>query len=188
MTPVHAILIVIIRLWAAGAFISMLGSAPMNVSAILGGAYATDLFAAGYFLHWSLLLVAGLVSWFVAPWFARRVFPTTSDDNVSINVSAENLVATGSFLIGAFYLTQYGALLLVDIGRSLFSAAAENTDVETYTGGRNRSGIVDWHNMISNLSIVGVAAWMMFRPAYVARIFNWLRNAGHYENEKNEDK
>lgn len=115
MTPVHAILVVIIRLWAAGVILAMLGGLPSHIIAILGGAHATDLFATGYFFRWLLLLVSGLVGWFAAPWFARRVFSPESDKTVTIDVNAEDLVAIGSFLIGAFYLVQYGPRLVVEL-------------------------------------------------------------------------
>ena len=187
MTPVHAILIVIIRLWAAGTIIGMIAGAPLSIIAVLSETRPTDADSVLYFVNWLVWLIAGVVGWFAAPWLSRRVYSARSDVGLNIKVSAETLVAIGSFLIGAFYLVQYGPRLAVEL-ISIFLEFRREFASNEYRPLGPVTVQVDWTNITHSAAASIVAAVMALRPAYLARIFNWLRNAGQYEDQEGKEK
>ncbi|MEM8771731.1 MAG: hypothetical protein AAGD92_08785 [Pseudomonadota bacterium] len=190
MTPVHAIIIVIIRLWAAASILGGISS----VSYILGGIFQRisgpdiqiqpDTYYVVHLVTPIVWFIAGFIAWFAAPWLSRRIYPTVESNNVRIDIKAETLIAIGGFLIGGFYLAKHGPQLLVDLAWWFAHLAKEETPDANQLAGSGRRFVMNWQNTISNLLIVVVAVWMMFRPSYLARIFNWLRNAGQYETKK----
>lgn len=180
MTPVHAILIVIIRLWAATALISFivalsglpflrLGSQE-NVLAYLVQTYA---FAFGW-------LVVGVAVWILAPKLARLVYRKPGGDNVSILVDADTFVMIGSFLIGGFYLTQYVPQLIVQTVAVLIEMGQREPDTP-YGLGQMYVHHFDIEQLFRQAAVVAAASWMAFRPRQIAYIFSRLRRAGLHE-------
>ncbi|VAV99305.1 hypothetical protein MNBD_ALPHA05-1623 [hydrothermal vent metagenome] len=178
MTPVHAIMVLIIRLWAADAVISSIISASYYVlfdEGKLSSISNEYLIASGF---WVLI---GFGAWVLAPWLARRLGQATPNAGLNININADQLVAIGSFLIGAFYLAKYGPQLLIDLGWWFVHLAGQDP-VEEGQLGTLRRYTIEWRSTISNLLIITVASFMALRPAYLAKIFSWLRSVGHYDH------
>ncbi|MEO1241938.1 MAG: hypothetical protein AAFX54_08525 [Pseudomonadota bacterium] len=183
MTSVHAIMVVIIRLWAAGAVITSLSSLPSAAIFAFDNADTVERYSAAYFGGLIIWIIIGVIAWFVAPWLARRVHPADANSEITSSVDAESLVAIGSFLIGVFYLAQYGIPLLVDWGSWLAKRMGE-TPIEVWPIDRfqQNTGKHYWSNLISEILIVIAACVMTFRPSYLARLFGWLQSTGHYKD------
>jgi len=182
MTPIHAIMVLIIRLWAADAIISMIIIIPKFL--LYSGDYYSEqnvVLIATSSLHVIVWLAAGVTAWVVAPKLARLVYPAVSDRDVKIEVDAEQLVMIGSFLIGGYYLVQYVPEMFVSLGAVLI----EIRHAEPVPFGEPQKELVTTYSaqeFYSDASVIVVAAWMAFRPAHISRIFSWLRSAGHYDH------
>ncbi len=186
MTPVHAIMILIIRLWAADAIISMIVIIPNFL--LYSGSYYSEqnvVLMATSFLHVIAWLAVGVTAWVVAPKLARLVYPAVSDRDVKIEVDAKQLVMIGSFLIGGYYLVQYVPQMIVSLGAVLI----EIRHAEPVPFGEPQKKLVTTYSaqeFYTDASVIVVASWMAFRPAHIARIFSWLRSAGQYEARRNK--
>ncbi|GJL95860.1 MAG: hypothetical protein DHS20C05_22650 [Hyphococcus sp.] len=184
MTPVHAILIVIIRLWAAGVIIT--SSLHLSIWPFLDTGEANDPsnYAFLTFLNAGIWVCLGFAAWIFAPDFAKAVYkPTDEDPKVSINIDAETLVQIGSFLIGGFYLIQYLPQLFVDFGRWFAYLAAQDPAAENQGEGFKQY-IINWRTTTTHILIVIIASFMALRSAYLAKLFTWLRSAGQYDEKK----
>lgn len=179
MTGIQAIIVVLIRLWAAGNAMGVIA----NAGFVIWTASNEESFgySAVLLAQLSIWVLVGGLAWFGAPWLARQI--KIPNQSVSLNIDAPVLVAIGSFLIGIFYLAQYLPPILLDWARWLIHRAGE-TAIEQAQHGAGPWGIVQWQNFISNCSIVVVASFMAFRPSYLARMFSWLRATGHSRIEK----
>lgn len=180
-TAVQAIIIVIIRLWAAGKLITGAIGLPMYVSMIMdsGSSGAASLWQGLY--NYGAWALAGVGAWILAPRFARHAAP--GGDGVAVNVDTEQLVAIGGFLIGAYYLLAHGGGALfemVRIGEHLLKELSKPDD--------SAAGIVGWRFLISGLAPVLVALWMMFRPRDLAALFFAARRGGAYKAKYAEDR
>jgi len=189
LTAVHAILIVIIRVWAASALLSGIATFSQLLALLLqnttqaDGEFQTDIYfvlSYGTSLFW---IVAGAGAWIAAPWFARKIYPVI-DEGIQINVSAETLVAIGGFLIGGFILITFLPRLFIDIGWWISYLAEEKSINESELISSGPRFLLEWRSTISNLVTVLIAAWMALRPSDIARIFSWLRHAGQYEEKE----
>lgn len=183
MTSVHAIMVLIIRLWAASYVIGALQWVPSSAVAAFGNSDGTiEPYGLAYLAGQFMWIIVGTVAWFLAPWLARRIYPVAVDLEIISKVDAASLVTIGSFLIGIFYLGQYAIPLLIDWGGWLVKRMGETPIEEGQLGTlRHDSSIRDWSDLISNILIVIAASVMTFRPSYLARIFGWLQTTGHYK-------
>ncbi len=184
MTSVHAIIVVMIRLWAASAIINSLMLAPVYVEMTLSG--TPDRSIAFQLAAFGVWLIFGIFAWYGAPWLSRRVLGNSEKSDINLNIDAQTLIAIGSFLIGISYLAQYLPPILIDWASWLIERAGESPTQESQFGTSQRN-IIHWDRFISNFSIVIVASIMAFRPSYLARIFTWLRSAGHSKVEESND-
>ncbi|WP_425409066.1 hypothetical protein [Hyphococcus sp.] len=181
MTSVHAIIVVMIRLWSASAIINSLMLAPVYVEMTLSGTPDRSIiFQLAAFGVW---LILGVIAWFTAPWLSRRVLSNSKKPDLNLNIDAQTLIAIGSFLIGIAYLAMHLPPILIDWASWLIQRAGESPTQESHFGTSQRN-IIHWNSFISNFSIVIVASAMAFRPSYLARIFNWLRSAGHQKESE----
>ena len=189
MNSIHAILIVIIRLWAASSLLTAISSiAAILVSIFQRATYSEfDSQAEVYFiasygtsLFW---MIAGAVAWIAAPWIARKIYKV-EEERIQLSVSAETLAAIGGFLIGGFILTVYLPQLFMDISWWIFYLAVEQPAIENDVPMVRPRYLLEWRSTISNLLTVLIGAWMALRPSYIARIFSWLRHAGQYEEKE----
>lgn len=178
MTPVQAILVVIIRLWAAGYIITYLLSLP-SVSTIFHNLFSSDgdLWTILTILNYLVMVFVAVIAWVLAPWLARRVHSDVGDAKISMNIDANMLVMTGSFLIGCFYLAAHVPPLLVDLAIVLVQLGQQNPDA-SHTAGQLKFRHFGYDSFIKHLLVVIAALWMAFRPQHMARIFSWLRGAG----------
>ncbi len=187
MTSVHAIIVVIIRLWAADSIFGALLYLPTNAVIAFTDAGDVGALSIPYFLDPAGWFIIGAAAWFVAPWLARRIYVVGTNSEVTSNVDASSLVAIGSFLIGIFYLSRYGFPLLVDWGSWLAERMGESPVEEGQLGTlRQNISILDWRDLISKILTTLTACVMTFRPSYLARIFNWLQSTGHYQDDKGQ--
>lgn len=129
--------------------------------------------------------MVGIAAWFVAPWLAQRVSGKSFAPDAFPIVDTSALIAVGSSLIGLFYLVEYAPPILVDWFLWLIRRAGETPMEQGQLGTLNRNGFV-WNELISNLLVVFVALVMAIRPVYVARVFNWLRSAGHSKEAESQ--
>jgi len=180
MTGVQAIIVVLIRLWAAGVFIGALLSLPSIIDAIMTPNLETDLLTKSYFFNTFILFLIGGAVWFLARWMANRIAPNSTGQDIAFNVDADTLVAIGSFLIGANYLITYGVRLLRAVSYAFLVRAGETFEITGQLGALHQKAI-NWEELTTNLFVVIVALIMMFRPAYLVRIFNWLRSSADYK-------
>jgi len=186
MTPVHAIMVLIIRLWAAGVIISMITSAPTYL--IFSGVNYSDrnyILIAITILQLIVWLAAGVTAWVVAPKLARLVYPAASDRDVSIDVDADRLVMIGSFLIGGYYLVQYVPQLLISLGTVLIEIGQRESEAAGQLG-KTRVHAYSVRSFFTDASIIVAASWMAFKPAHIARVFSWLRSAGQYDHSRDK--
>lgn len=178
MTPIHAILVLIIRLWAAGMIITSIMMLPYyllsNTPDAFNDSTAADIYG---FALYAVHLLIGIFAWILAPKFAKLSYRKKDSSELSINVDADLLVVIGSFLIGMFYLAQYlpdlgvqAVMWFVDTNRA---AADEVTGLGTLT-----ASTVNVSNVVRDLLVVLVASWMAFRPSHLAHMFSGLRRAG----------
>ena len=177
MTPVHAIMVLIIRLWAAGIIISQTIS--LSYLPFMGKSVGD---ASSYYVvydtaHTGVLLASGVFAWIFASMLSKLVYPKKDAETVSIAVSADTLVTIGSFLIGLFYLAEYVPSLIVE-SVGLFIEFAQRGAVEETGLGTSAIRHIDIRSFVSALLIAVVAFWMAFRPAHIAHIFSKLRRAG----------
>jgi len=170
MTPVHAILILIIRLWAAVAIISsILGLSlwPLLSFGLNAGSYTAYTFISG-----GVWTVIGVLAWVFAPALAKQMFAGKDGGAVNINVSAETLVAIGGFLIGGFYIVEYAPLSLTSVIFFLYETGNNEAG--------DSSGFTTMHlkDFVTNVLVLIAACWLTFRPRDIARFFSKMRRAG----------
>lgn len=174
MTAVHAILILIIRLWAAYIIMSVLSAFLFySYEALTANPDDPDashfLDAAIYQFVW---LAAGLAAWFAAEPIVRRLYTEEAPATKDIKLDPVLLISIGGFLIGCFFLVQYLPSLVLRLGELLADIASrEQHDPPVQFR-------FHLQTLIGPLGTVLVAAWMAFRPADLARMFMRLRRAG----------
>lgn len=171
MSGVHAILIVIIRLWAAGVLIASIADAMVVLSLVSHETTNAHEFAPTYvsFFAW---LAAGVCAWGFAPRIARSVYKGKDEEKYVFTVNADALVAIGGFLIGCYLLAQYFPPLIVQTVTLL-------ADFADYTqSSESRPFHIPYHSLLNGLLIVAAGGWMAFRAGDLARMFLWLRSAG----------
>lgn len=123
----------------------------------------------------------GLLAWMVAPALARRIYPQPEKDDIRIDLDARTLVATGSFLIGMFFLMTALPALLVDAARAVLWLS-NSPDVAAAEQRPMRNPALTG-SMLENSVLVLPGAVIAFRPCDLARIFSWLRGAGQYKGD-----
>ena len=187
MTPIHAILIVIIRLWAASAIITAITYFPATF--LFQEAEAAPMqnitFQIYNFVNSTIWLASGVLAWVLAPRLSKMAYGNPNEKNVNVTIDANALVMTGGFLIGCFYLVQYAPSWLADIGAILVEYSRQDPNAP-YELGKLKIHRFDAERIFKEGLIMLVAAWMAFRPAQLAAIFSHLRQAG-LRQEKPED-
>ncbi|MEX6634180.1 hypothetical protein [Hyphococcus lacteus] len=176
MTGIQAILIVIMRLWAAAAFAGNLPSTLFYLPPLLTSSWE-EISHDGYFslvANMGLQLALAIFIWFAAPVLARRTIK--SDVGLNLNVDARMLVSVGSFLIGFWLII----VKLPIIGYDLIRFFNEPS--------RQSNGELN-HAVLSfqfwpNLAVVGVGLWIMLQPFRLADMFMYLRNVGSHQKEE----
>ncbi len=188
MTSVHAILIVLIRLWAAGFIISGILSLSHYLLIFYAQASSGESLqqeTIGFVNFYLGYVVTGLVVWIFAPGMSARIFPVKKDEVININIKPELLVSIGGFLIGGFYLADYGPQLIADFGRVFFDANQQGPNSLT-NANQNDQRYLDRERVFKNGLVVAVALWMVFRPRDLAHIFSTMRKAGLYKATNKE--
>ncbi len=185
MTPVHAIMIVIIRLWAAGSMISALMGIASFLSAYAHSKSNIDPQHYSWFASYSVWLLTGIGAWIYSPQLSRMVYKPRESEGVNIAVSAEHLVMIGSFLIGGYYLVGHIPQLCAELIVIFLERAKEDTSL---TGQLGVIRPAPWgsRELISEGLIVIAALFMTFRPSMLARLFSALRIAGLAKIDKEE--
>ena len=178
MSATHAILVLIIRLWAAGIIISGITSLSFFLYSTLDN---TQNYIAPI-LNYGVWFLSGVTVWISAPLLSRLAYPVRSENVIKVDINADQLVAIGSFLIGAFYLAKFGPQLLIDLGWWFVHLAGQDP-IEDGQLGTLRRYAIEWRSTLSNLLIITVASWMAFRPAHIAKFCSWLRSAGQRQPE-----
>lgn len=180
MSSIHAILILIIRLWAVTAFLNSFGSA-IQLLFLLAGDVEGALSASAYIFpfFWA---VAGIVAWVAAPKISQNVFKTDGQDNVSIAIDAAQFITIGSFLIGAFILVEHGPKLLIVMATYFFEGV--------WPGQQTPIAILKFlfRQVATEALIVVLALWLVLRPAQLSAMFSSLRTAGLSAAQDNESK
>ncbi len=171
MTGIHALAVLMIRLWAIGAIFG-------GVSEMVGMAwYSPDEGGADRYFYYSLTDGAiwtflGLVAWFSARAFAARAIPATRTDELRVSISADDLASLGSFIIGGFYVVEYLPKSAAAIAGAFIAAAGTST-----YGSVEIEGIIG-REFYSDLVLLGVALVLTFRPQDIANMFSAARVAG----------
>lgn len=182
MTPVQAILVVIIRLWAAKVIISFVANLPFYTSVIFSLKEAHDFLTITTMTNNAIWVVSGVAAWILAPKLARMVAPDTHDTAISINVNADTLVMIGGFLIGCFYLADYLPHLTYDIS-ALFIQFVQQGQNSLHAQDTLYGDNFKMESFFKTLLVVIVAVWMIVMPQHIVRFFSWLRSAGQHTPE-----
>ena len=183
MTPVQSIIVVVIRLWAAGSIISALTTIPYWFLNFLddpsGNSQAMATYSA---INAGVWFIAGLVAWILAPKLAA-VTDKSNSHTVNMTIKVDTLVMAGSFLIGGFYFVQYAP----ELGAQFIIQFFEKSKDDLSQLQADRLGREHNENMTKSILIVIAALFMMLRPSMIAGIFSSLRHTGqHIDKEKEE--
>ncbi len=181
ITPVHAIMILIIRLWAASFIITGVWYVGLLVYEALFRLAELQSNPIEHYAYYVFLLFLGAAAWFFARSLAERLCPSRAEDGVTINVSANSLVMIGSFLIGMFYLVKYAPRLASYLITFLIELGQREPDGITHIG-----TTLNFQGVTADAFVFFVALWMAFKPAHVAQLFSWVRTAGQYETKTNK--
>ena len=126
MTGAQGLAQVLLRIWAlaqmlfSGAMLILMFS--LAASGGFGLAQALSLAPS------AVLLLTGVALWTYAPWFARRIAANIEAGAISVAVSADDLMATGTALIGVLLVASSLPSAVVD-----FVGSIEDTN-RAYTG------------------------------------------------------
>jgi hypothetical protein len=176
MTPVHAIMVLIIRLWAAGVVISSITGLYLWPLLSPGSDGDGDVYATYTVINGSVWVIVGILAWIFSPKFAQVIYRENNDGPpVNFNVDADTLVMIGSFLIGGFYLVEYVPTLF---SSTFFFFFLDNPNRDP-----NASILTSYHTIeqfVIRFLIVFAASWLVFKPAHIARLFSKLRTLGQY--------
>lgn len=175
MTGIQAILVVIMRLWAAATFAGNLPSTLFYLPPLLTSSWE-EVLRYGYFslvANMGLQLALAIFIWFAAPVLARRTIK--SDGGLNLNVDARMLVSIGSFLIGFSLIIGKLPLIAFDLIRFL------NEPSRQFNGELNRDVLS--FEFWPNLAVVVVGFWIMLQPFRLASAFMYLRNVGSHQKK-----
>jgi hypothetical protein len=181
MTPVHAIMVLIIRLWAAGFIITGVWHVGLLVYEALFRLTEFQSDQIEYYAYYIFLLFLGAAAWFFARSLAERLYCSRAEDGVTINVSANSLVMTGSFLIGMFYLVKFAPRMASYLITFLIELGQREPDGITHVG-----TTLNLQSVGADAFVFLVATWMAFKPAHLAQLFSNLRTVGQYETKTNK--
>lgn len=185
MTPVNAILALIVRLWAAGVLLSSTITV-LHFPVFFGAEWAAlNSYDIRNFTSTVFMFFVGVAVWIFAPRIAKSVHVSDHDDGIRMDVSADTLIMIGSFLIGLFYLVQHVPVLLLDIGYMSVDIIQHDSSI---TSARTDLQLERWNveRALRGAGIIFVASWMAFRPSHLARVFSWLRSAGQYDHSRDK--
>ncbi len=182
MYPLHALAVLIVRVWALTTVIEAIGSIPFYWVSLASNNDGASSWAITSLIASFVWIVVGILAWFIAPRLASRILPNQSADPLKLSITADELVMLGSFLIGGFYLAQYVPTLIISIGSFIIEAGRQDPALP-YWAGQLWSHRIDSQSLASNFLIVLVALWMAFRPSHVAHFFAQLRYAGVDKND-----
>jgi len=180
MTPVHAIIVVIIRLWAASVIITFVGALPFYaVSELFSGDGGTA-YSIALLVNNFIWMIVGIIAWVGAPKLSQLAYRADESSKVEIGVHADDLVMIGSFLIGGYYLVQYVPEMFVSLGAAFieFQHAEPTQLVEPQ---KRLVTSYSAQEFYTDASIIAIASWMAFRPAHIAHLFSKLRSVGHFD-------
>jgi hypothetical protein len=185
MNPIHAILIVIIRVWAAGIIVGVIVQfpsyfvLPQTANEAQSDSWKWTIAQVASYAIW---LIVGTASWILAPRLARLVYPRDRDDTLQFTVSADTMVMLGSFLIGAFYIVRYFPSWITQLGAMLIEIIREDPSARDEFGSVQVIRFTLEQALRESLIIIA-ALWMALRPAHIAHIFSYLRRAGLHDEE-----
>lgn len=172
MTAIQALGVLIVRLWSLATIVASISVGIQYFFAVSAGS-SNEYFVQSAIASavWAL---AGLAAWFAAPWFARRLISEPAA--ISVSLTAFDLVALGSFLIGGFYLVEYVPQLATTIGAISVEMARspEDADLAEMAG----KVVFELRDLAAQALIVAVALFLTLRPRDFAILFSRLRYAG----------
>ncbi len=178
MTPTHAIMILIIRLWAAGVVISSITSLYLWPLLSLGSDGDGDTYATYTVINGGVWVTVGILAWIFSPKLVQVIYRENhGEPPVNFKIDADTLVMIGSFLIGSFYLVEYVPTLFSNV---LFFF------LENGKRDPNASVLTSYHSIeqfVIRLLVVVAASWMTFKPVHLAQFFSKLRTLGQYSLE-----
>jgi len=176
MTAIQAIAVVLIRLWAIGALIMVIRYAPWLLEDILIQDSPTRELNVIAISNFFISLFAGVGGLLFSRSLARMISPQFGNDTLRVNVGADQLMALGSFVIGAIYLV--GVLPKIIAKLSVLAFTYKQYDQSPFSSiGRLDS--------IAEILTVILALGLMISASRVGRFFSGLREVGLYSG--NED-
>lgn len=180
MSAVHAILILLIRLWAVSAALNFLSGAIQFVFMLLEASDPEEAFSKIFVIHPLLWAVAAIAAWVAAPKLAQKVFKPNDAENIKIDIDAETLITVGSFLIGAFILVEHAPQMLIKITTYFIEGI--------WPGHSTPIAILKFlfRQVATEALIVVFALYLVLRPAKLSAMFSNLRTAGLSSAQDNE--
>lgn len=181
MTSVHAIMVLIIRIWAASTIVTVILAFPefLFSEGNLEREYQYKTYFTANLVVWAVI---GVVAWVFAPNFARTLRPANGEESINVTIDSDALVTLGAFLIGGFYLVQYLPSVMTDLGMLVVEASRHDASLISEIDYRKASSVDSVRRLKDGL-ITLIALWMFLRPVHVARAFSYLRRAGLYKHD-----
>lgn len=183
MTPLQAILVIIIRLWAAEIiFSALVGVIYWPPETWKGPDVVADYMIRAY-VYSGAWFVLGALAWGFAPRLARLVHGSTSPSPQGVRIDADTLVMAGGVLIGVFYLVRFFPEFAVSLG-AIIAAFNQHDGGNAVAPDKAPLSPARIEELIKSALGIAIALWLAFRPAHFARMFSHLRRAGLSKHDR----
>ncbi|MFO1187535.1 MAG: hypothetical protein U1E87_08840 [Alphaproteobacteria bacterium] len=168
MPLTQAIAIVLVRLWAAHAFVQ----SALTLPYLLGSWNDESVRSLAGLLTWLALAVA---AWILARPLSR-VFAASVQSAAPARIGSDDLVAIGTFLIGIYLLAIRLPSALRATGEAILHVISGDNSAQT-SGVFVELGHFDLANLAAQWSVIAIAFFFVFRARGLSRFFSWLRGA-----------
>ena len=170
MTGVQAIGVLIIRLWAAGFILTYLSGAMIWLLQAASGESEHKL--ADLLVEAAIWLTPALVAFALAPPLSRVIAPSSAPETLKFDISVQDLIPAGTFLIGLFYLLRLApeliAAILDIVGQLVVRHDNAPLTVQSF----------QWQRLFAAAMTLAAALLLTFRPREIGRLVSSLRHAG----------
>ncbi len=127
------------------------------------------------YASYALYFGAGVAVWFFAAPLGARIGAGFAASEPALMIEAERLISIGCFLVGLYFMIEYGPRALT-ASLSLLIDAAQQTDAERLTGVQFIS--MGWREVVINWATTLAALLVSVKARGVAKLFGWLRHVG----------
>ncbi|MDZ7628902.1 MAG: hypothetical protein U5J99_10920 [Parvularculaceae bacterium] len=170
MTAIEAISVLIIRLWAAGIFLTYLSAFGYWVWEAASGEGEQKL--ADLLVEAAVWLTPALVAFAFAARLSKLIAPRAAPEAIKFDVTVEEIVSAGTFLIGLFFMLQFTPQLILAIIEIVSELVVRDDNapvtVQSFT----------FQRLFAAAMTFAAALFLTFRPREIGRLISSLRHAG----------